>query len=240
MKLLATMVARNEAGRYLDACLKWLKTCVDEVHVFDDQSDDETPEIVLSHGCRLTVRGDDQPSFLDHEGKFRQAAWDAFEQKIKPQKYDWVLAIDADEFLIAGGKERLELVEAAANAEFRGAKSVILNFQEIFGFVDNIPLVRTDGYWASIAHPRFFQYRPNGQFLDRAMACGSEPTYVKEAPSSEAPGLTILHFGYAKEEDQASKYARYSQTTGHNSRHIDSILERGRLEKWRGKVPCLT
>lgn len=240
MRLLATMVTKDEAGRYLADCLGWLKTCVDEIHVFDDKSDDETPEIVLSHECRLTVRADDQPSFLDHEGRFRQAAWHAFEQKIKPEINDWVLAIDADEFLVADGKERLELVHAATEANFRAAKSVILKFQEVFGFRGDIPLVRTDGYWDSITHPRFFQYEPNGAFLDRPMACGSEPTYVRASPYVDAPNLSVLHYGYAKPEDQAQKFQRYSEATGHNSRHIDSILQQGRLIPWQGRRPCLT
>jgi glycosyltransferase involved in cell wall biosynthesis len=234
------MVTRNEASRYLDPCLRWLRECVDEIHVYDDQSDDETPDVILSHGCELTVRPDGVPSFLEHEGRFRQAAWNAFEQTIRPEINDWVLSIDADEFLVADGKVRLQLLLEATEAMFREEKSVFLIFKEVFSYLDNTPLIRTDGYWDTIGHPRFFKYEPNASFSDRSMGSGSEPTYVQESLSQQAQDLVVLHFGYAREEDRRSKYERYAALPGHSSAHVRSILQPGKLTPWTGPVPCLT
>lgn len=237
MRVLATMVTRNEADRYLDACLNWLGMCVDEVHVYDDQSEDETPEIVLAHDMRLTVRPDDVPTFLEHEGKFRQAAWEAFEKKLQPEDGDWVLAIDADEFVVADEKESLALLQDAHDAEFNREKARIIKFVEVFGMANDVPLVRLDGYWDAIAQARFFMWQEGGQLEQRPLGGGSQPTYVDRYPKSVSSRLRIMHFGYARDEDKQVKYQRYRAVPGHNPMHVESILKVGPLVPWQGKVP---
>lgn len=239
MRLLGIMVTKNEANRYLDASLAWLKTCVDEIHVFDDQSDDETPEIVLSHGCRLTVRPEGVPPFLDHEGLFRQAAWEAFERKLHPVEGDWVLSLDADEFLVSSGRPRLELIFSAQSLGSREAKSGIINIKEVWD-IREVPYCRTDGWWDSNAHARFYCYEPAGHFPNRAMASGSHPTYVERAAKVDLPNLAILHYGYASDQDKRAKHERYRGLSGHNPVHIESILKPPRLSPWPGRFPCLT
>jgi len=237
MRILATMVAKNEANRYLDACLYWLGTCVDAVHVYDDQSDDETAEIVLSHDFRLTVRPDDVPTFLEHEGKFRQAAWEAFEKKLEPEEGDWVLALDADEFVVADGKERLAIIEEIHQAERMDEQARILRFAEIFAVTNGVPQIRRDGYWDSIAQARLFQWQPGGQLDQRLLGGGSAPTFVAPYRKSVSRNLTILHYGYASDEDKKVKHHRYRTVPGHNPSLVESILKPAALVPWQGKVP---
>lgn len=69
------MVTRNESSRYLDACLSWNLPHIDGLAVYDDHSTDDTVELARQHGAKATIRSDDVPSFMEHEGQFRQAAW---------------------------------------------------------------------------------------------------------------------------------------------------------------------
>lgn len=238
----AVLVTRNEADRYLDAVLSSLPTPF--IHVYDDQSKDKTAALARAHGAVVTVRPDWQPSFAEHEGGFRQAAWRAFEQALVPQPGDWVLALDADEFLVAE-EDVAEVVWAAmmaADAMWAGAVS--LPIPEVFEVRSDGPQVRTDGYWGSLSAPRLFRYREGGRFKNQPMGCGSTPTYVDLGVAIDSGGLALAHYGYATAEDRRAKYDRYMAMAnhGHNPAHIHSILSTPRVEPlgyaapavWRG------
>lgn len=234
-RLHAVLVARNEANRYLEAVLSHLY--IGSIHLYDDCSEDQTAEMAKFHGALVTRRGTDVPSFLEHEGAFRQAAWEAFEHKMQPKDGDWVLALDCDEFLVAPGNRPLAVSRAIAAAhEMEG---VVLPIPEVFGVDEDDLLVRVDGFWEGLSSPRLFRYRPDGKFLDRAMGCGSVPTYVTSGRLSHNNfGLAIAHVGYLDLKDRVEKHQRYSSMEhGHNPVHIDSILRVAVLKKW--SVPGL-
>jgi len=72
----------------------------------------------------------------------------------------------------------------------------------------------------------------NGTFQDKALACGSEPTYVLQWINQNNyfvhSGLIMQHLGYIHDSDKESKYERYSQLDGgkfHNLNHINSIID---------------
>lgn len=241
-----SLVIKNEEDRYLAACLRHMRPLLDGLFVYDDRSTDNSVAIAEEFDCQVTVRSERDPSFMQHEGEFRYDAWLAFERTFLPEDGDWVLSFDADEFMVQidGADPRVSMVQSVAAAERMGAVGVVLPFPEIFGFdhLDGRPLARKDGYWGGIQGPRFFKYRSGGTFNDKPMGCGSEPTYVAKGPLSyHSHGLHVLHFGYAKKEDVAAKYERYSNlfAHGHSDSHIQSIPRPPRLEKWMGPVPVL-
>ena len=240
MKLFGSMVMKNESPRYLEACIRWNRRFVDELFVFDDQSDDDSVEIAWGLGAKVVVRDNDAPSFLEHEGEFRQNAWWAFEEVCRPTVGDWVFSFDADEFAVAPGEIRNSFDHAINRAQRFQNIGVILPFPEIFNVdTSGQPFQRVDGYWGSIRGPRLFMYRDGGVWQDKTMGCGSEPTYVsKGSLSTDNAGINVLHYGYAQFEDRSAKYERYNSLAhGHNDKHIQSILQQPQLVRWDGVVP---
>lgn len=223
-QLHAVLVARNEADRYLDAVLSSLPTT--SIHLFDDRSTDDTVALAESHGVEVTVRPKGMCSFTEHEGWFRQAAWAAFESRLKPELGDWVLAVDCDEFLVAPDDVGQAVQDAVATADAMWASAVEVPIPEVFEVREDGPHVRKDGYWDRLSSPRLFRYRSGGRFSHRPAACGSEPTYVALGLAIDGGGLALAHYGYATAEDRRAKYDRYMAmpSHGHNPAHIQSIL----------------
>lgn len=239
MRIFALMVTRNEADRYLEVVLDALTPAVDELFVYDDQSWDTTPAIASRYGT-CVVRPDSRPSFLEHEGRFRQAAWDTFVETIVPSEGDWVLSVDADELVVAVGHPRDALSEAAYQARGHGDRARLIPIPEVFDLRDGWPYVRVDGQWGRIQGSRFFTFRPDGRFADKAMASGSEPSYVQGAIGPLVVGFWLLHLGYARPQDRAAKHERYRRHAGHADHHVASIVQPATLQRWPGPpVPGL-
>jgi hypothetical protein len=234
-RLLALTVGRNEADRYLSRMLEQTAAVVDAHFFLDDQSSDSTID-VASRWCRTVVRPRGVPSFLEHEGQFRQFAYDRFVEFLNPSVGDWVLAIDCDEMLVSDvdpHEIRAGLDQAIALAGQMNA--IVMPVLECFGFDnDGTPLCRTDGYWGGIKGTRLYRWQPGGVFANKRMGSGSEPTYAVRPPqSTNNNGVSIMHFGYADPADVQAKYARYNGTEhGHNDRHIQSIIAKPTLERW--------
>lgn len=227
-RIYAHMVARNEEHRYLEAVLAAIRPHVDVLHVYDDRSDDETPCMVIEGGGYCTIRDPSSPGF-DHEGEFRQAAWEAFQAVCRPSPEDWVLAIDADELLVAPGGLSGAITAAGE------CLGVVLPIPEVFGFQKGRPMVRTDGLWGAQDAPRLFRYQAGGLFNPQRLGCGSVPTYVTACVQSrENRGVQLLHLGYAEPGDRRAKHARYAGQPGHSAAHIASILREPRLVPWDG------
>jgi glycosyltransferase involved in cell wall biosynthesis len=239
MRVVAYMPTKNEEHRYLHACLRELTQVVDEVVVYDDQSTDNTPDIAESYGCRVAVRPVTVPSFLQHEGRFRQAAYDFTTRFCEPG--DWIVAVDADEFVghpEGGVKDNLYAACANANS---ASNAILIQKHEVFGFdEDGTPLVRVDGFWGQIIGTRLFRYLHGGVIADKAMGSGCEPTYVNNRPPERNNhGIYLLHYGYATGEDQVIKHERYSSLIdhGHNDRHIQSIVQEPQLKRFEYPYP---
>jgi len=227
------MVTQNEAGRYLRHSIGWLGKIADKIVVYDDRSTDRTVEICRELGCIVHEREGAVPSFLADEAEFRAAAWRTLAAEV--DRGDWILAIDADEFLIAtnGETERGEL-ERLAEMAF-GSDGYAVNIREVFDVVDGEPMIRVDNYWGAITGVRFVQWTPDAAFPAKKMGCGSVPAAIKH--TTIAPGLDILHYGYAKNEDRQAKHLRYSRRAGHNPKHIASILQPPTLRRYEHHHP---
>ena len=222
MRVIAHLVARNEADRYLDSVLAALPTPY--VHLYDDQSTDDTVAIAQRRGAQVRRRPEIVPAFMDDEGAFRQAAWDSMVDTMRPEAGDWVLALDCDEFLVGDGDLADVVSEAILAAQEAGAVGIQLPIPEIWDISRGEPWQRLDGFWAGLAAPRLFAYRPLGRFRRAVLGCGSVPTYVTQGYlSPHTYGLAIAHLGYADVEDRSQKYQRYAGTPGHNPAHILSI-----------------
>lgn len=244
------MVVKDEADNYLDAALSDMRAYTDAIFVFDDQSTDRSAAIAQRHAvvsCRSDhdARGrlkdpkDRVPSFMEDEGAFREESWREFEHLMQPEDGDWVVSLDADEFLL-GTDRRARLEEAAHEAARVGTKSISTYRREAFSLsvVDGTVVAyqpRLDGFWHSISGGRIFRYETNGSILQKGpggevrkkpMGCGSSPTYARQTPPLERLDFTVLHLGYATAESARVRYDRYTslKNHGHAQSHIDSIV----------------
>lgn len=237
-RVIAHMVVRNEAQRYLEVVLHALVPLVEAIHVYDDLSSDDTVALALDNGARVTRRPPLVPSWAVDEGGFRQGAWRAMEEEMRPCPGDWILAIDADEILVAS----VPLAWAIDAAEAAGACAVVIPIPEVFELIPAahhfghaLPMVRVDGFWKDLSAPRLVAYQEGGTFKRQRLACGSVPQYALSGQHlTGALDIELLHLGYATLEDRWDKYRRYAGAPGHNPAHIESILKTPWLVPWHG------
>jgi len=226
MPLIANLVCRNEADRYLEMVLQDLRLYVDDIVVTDDCSTDDTVKIAKKYSSN--IYSTDEPLFCKNEGQLRQAAWENVERHAVPG--DWILAIDADEIVYSTKKPIMDLI--------RTNKYDVLAL-EFINMWDPTHY-RVDKQWKPSLCTKLFRYMKGGQIKDRQLACGSEPTYVEKSIRMNRwmrdSGLKIQHLGYMRDEDKKAKYDRYMEIDGgrfHSGAHLKSIMDKKvELVKW--------
>lgn len=223
MRIIAHMVVGpGEAGRYLDKVLDRAARWVDDVHIVLDP-------MVTAAEIRIADKyADDcvilQDPWTDHEGRFRQGAWSVMEGLMMPELGDVILLLDADEVIFDPEPVR----QIAIN---NPGKRLGFTFHEMWSPSE----YRTDGHWKPYVGNILIPWRPGGQFRDRRIACGREPTYATGIPAVGTPVASLLHYGYAREEDRNLKYERYMELDGgrfHSLDHLRSIITRPQLAEW--------
>lgn len=229
MSLTASLILRNELGRYLGLCIDSLLEYVDEIRVLDDGSTDGWYE-TLRPGWgdaaskvfveRHEARVSDEPDFYRHA-----AARNRLLQFTLEGEPTWVLAIDADEFVSDG-----QALRRICDAEATGATSVLsLEIAEVWEACDETLCIRQDGGWK--AHPIGCVWKPDRfrsalALKDHGHATGRVPDAIYRVPSSPT-GEDLLHFGWANLEERAERFKRYDVGDGgkfHAAAHIASIM----------------
>lgn len=217
MALIANMVLRNEEDRFLEPVLKRLKGIADTIVVTDDASSDNSAYIAARYAD--SVISLEEPLFTSDEGALRQLSWEHVSNFAK--QGDWILAIDADEMLY--GEEHLRDYMEHTQKDVLGIT---------FFHMWNDKQFRVDKLWAPVTSSRLFRFYRGGEFAKRKLACGSEPTYVRDAVlrgnfDMHTP-FRMKHLGYVRNEDKLAKYERYMELDGgayHNRIHLESILD---------------
>jgi glycosyltransferase involved in cell wall biosynthesis len=220
-KIIAQMVGRNEASKYLPEVLERLKSQVDEIVFTDDCSDDDTAEIASKYA---NVYKTPKPMFTTHEGRLRRYAWLNLENHAA--EGDWIIAIDCDEMLY----DSSDITKTDIRQILNSSEKDVVNVR--FYHMWNDTQYRVDKLWAPNNSSRIFRFMSGAMFRDRALACGSEPTYVLDLINQRNyfvnSNLIMQHLGYIKDEDKQSKYERYSTIDGgefHALNHINSIVD---------------
>ena len=223
MKLVASLIVRNELDRYLPACLDSLLGFCDDVAIVDDGSEDETLSFLAALGSRVHVLEQPETTFFRHEGQARNALLE-FTLALEPSH---VLAIDADEFVSDPD---------AVRASCFGRQQVFsLAMQEVWQANLAELRIREDGGWRSHPVPCLYavppaRWRRRGEWriANRALACGREPTAVRRLHGkAKATGSDLLHFGWTDPANRAARHERYRIADGgryHQNAHLQSIL----------------
>ncbi len=217
MKLAASMIIRDEGDRYLKLAVEHLLSFCDEVRIIDDGSPGadlkwlDTQENVfwISNGG---------PTFFEHEGKARQ---ELLEWTLA-SKPDYVLSIDADEFV--GDPQLVRAMCAQGGAVYS------LQMEEVWR-VDERLHIRIDHQWRPRPCP--ILWRAPGpadsdiwKIPDVQLACGREPVAVRRT-RAVVSGASVFHFGWACEADRVDRAQRYFEHDGgrfHRDSHLQSIL----------------
>lgn len=236
MKLVASLITRNEHARYLKPCVEHLRAFCNQIRVLDDASTDGGFDW-LAYQPKVEVLQLPAPRFFEHEGRARQALiqWTLEEQP------DWVLSLDADEFVSDGAVLR----RAIANRPSNDALS--LEICEVWNADADHLWIRQDGGWRSHPLTCLWYYRQGGsyQMLDKQLACRRVPRQVLEIRNVRRSGVDLLHFGWTDPETRQQRYDRYMQIDAgkfHARTHLQSIMwpeNKMRLERrdWpRGEV----
>lgn len=241
-RIVASVIVRNEADRYLAPFLRHLAGFCAETRVLDDGSTDGWADrlygefaMPASLLARLKVRRVEESSFWQDEGAARQAL---LEWTLEADEPDYVLAIDADEFIT----DPAALVAACRTGE----AVVTLNMQEIWKLSPECLCVRQDGGWRE--HPVPILWRVPGATVrahdaarpfplrqwripDRKVACGREPQAIRDVVRAGRHVLRsrvdVLHMGWACEADRQARYERYVEHDGgryHAGAHLRSIM----------------
>lgn len=234
MKLIASAIVRNEAGRYLEPWLRHLLTFCDEVRLLDDGSTDHTREIAAEHP-EVHVQENRGVPFMEFESEARNALLD-WTLRGEP---DYVLSIDADEFIgdTHGVREFIHGGASVFNLTMREVWKV--HYERITNGagvpVARVPTevgLRVDGLWGDRRCPLLWrapgQMRRGSrwQIPRRKLACGREPIAVRGQRGLNTD-IGIYHFGWTREGDRQSRAQRYIENDGgrfHASTHIQSIL----------------
>ena len=218
--LIANMVMKNEADRYLPEVLETLSGIADKIVITDDGSTDDS--VAVAGQYTDIVYQSEKSLFEEHEGNLRQNAWNNLSENAV--RGDWILCIDADELLyIDKLKVPLDRWMSQTRYDVLGVK---------FFHMWNENQFRVDKAWRPNIGTRLFRFFPNGKFADKKLACGSEPSYIhtliRQGKFLPEPGFHIKHLGYLKDEDKQMKYNRYMKLNHgdyHSLNHIKSIID---------------
>lgn len=228
VNLVASVICRNEWGRYLPFVIPHLLSFVDEVRIVDDGSDDDTSEWLLDYGAstgRVAVRRNTQSVFDVDEGTARHQC---FEWTLAG-KPTHILAIDCDEFVSDGAALRLA-VEADP-----GVPVWTLLVCEVWEAALESLWIRMDQDWLPARAPILYR-APEAvsnvwRIPSRKLASGREPTgVVMEYVAGNRIDMPVdlLHFGWANASERKARYLRYAEGDAgefHSGPHIESILD---------------
>jgi glycosyltransferase involved in cell wall biosynthesis len=229
--ILAMMVVRNEASRYLLPVLNQLATYVDGIVILDDASTDRTPELCQSHKKVIRFQQLEHPLFEQDEAALRTLLWE-MTVELNPT---WILALDADELL-----ERRISKELPALTE---QKEFDLITFPVYHFWGDLLHYRIDDYWnpsLSRAVCLFrYQKKLTYHWASRKLHCGRFPEEAYLTPRYPS-NIRLLHLGYAVKKEHPQKYHRYLSLDPQGKfcplSHYQSILNpKPRLRMWHGE-----
>ncbi len=224
MKLTASLIIRNELGRYLKPCIEHLGAFCDEIAIIDDASDDATVHALtiggswLPHGVPVRLLPFEQQIFYAHEGRARQRLIDFTLETGATH----VLSLDADEFVSDGAALRARL---EADPDYPAWQ---LDIEEVWTANESLG-IREDGGWRTHGLACVWKAPAPGErftMMDRKLACRRVPEQVLKQ-RSKPTGVSLLHFGWTNPAERQQRYDRYAKHDGgrfHASAHLRSIM----------------
>jgi glycosyltransferase involved in cell wall biosynthesis len=201
--VIGALRVKSEA-RWISRVIKSIQPICEKIVVFDDHSEDGTPEICESLGC-VVIRStfDNSINEVRDKNELLKAIWSA-----GAKLNDLVLMIDGDEILNLGDLSVLQEVIAGK----RGFGNC-WSFQIIYLW-DREDQVRVDRWYSKFHRPSMFRltrtdlsFRANGNGGN--FHCGSVPSQLMG--NYQVVPIRLLHLGYLYKEDRIKKYYWYNE-----------------------------
>ncbi|WP_127529528.1 glycosyltransferase family A protein [Paenibacillus kobensis] len=228
-RLVLSMSAANEEGRYLSDALLRHREYIDAAVVIDDGSTDATADIIHDRlqGIPLYYVRNERTKFTN-EIELRLQQWNKTVQ-LNPQ---WILNLDADEYF-----------EDRFTDQVRGLIDHSDAHLYCFRLYDfwNETQYREDSFWQAHRTYRPFLLRYIAgypyQWNEMRQHCGRFPRNLFDMPSTQSP-LRLKHWGWARESDRQLKAARYARLDpdaryGWKEQYESILDSRPRLIDWR-------
>jgi glycosyltransferase involved in cell wall biosynthesis len=196
MKLYGMLRIKNEA-RWIRRVLESIMPICESVLIFDDHSNDDTWGI-----CKSFEKVNLLPSPFVGLNEARDKDFLISEMEKIADAGDWILAIDGDEELEAGGCEKI------AKLADNPGRNDCFKFQILYLW-DRPNQIRIDRWYADFRRPSLFRLHPGARFTSGAgggFHCGN-------AAGSRFIGdcdVKLLHWGYMNREDRIAKYHWYN------------------------------
>ena len=227
MSLIAEMLVRNEADRYLKEVLTDLETYVDKIIILDNDSIDDTYKICQSFNKVIKLEKSDIDFKIDELG-LRSHLLNM--SKDIAEDSNWIIAIDADEIFEDKFKQDVrDLMSKQENNWY--------SF-EICMFWRGRTHYRIDKLWRTLHAQRMFKYIKDSDYKlpNKKFGCGHLPISIR-ALKGEATKYRMKHLGYADPDDIRKKYDYYMNQDPegkfHVLNHIKSIIDEDIiLEEW--------
>jgi hypothetical protein len=222
VKIVASLLTKNDLARYLEVCVDSLLEFVDEIRIVDDGSTDGTAEWLRDRAWaepRVAALLENESLFFSHEGRRRQRLLE-WTLEGSPSH---ILGIDSDEVAIGG--------QAIRDACAFNHDVFSLGIAEAWEASEDRICIRTDGGWrphdihALWRVPQPFDHK-RWRIADRALACGRVPPQVDRGRGHWVDA-EIIHWGWSCEAERVARHHRYVVADGgrfHRSTHLDSIL----------------
>lgn len=215
MKIVGALRVRNEA-RWIRRSIESISPICERVHVFDDNSEDDTVAICESVPGVVVYRS---PFNTTDEARDKNLMLD---QVDKGGGADWIIVIDGDEVLKEDEKNS-GIYDLACGLQ--QTKASCLSFPILYLW-DREDQIRVDGVYGDFMRESAFRY--SGERFKRAGAganfhCGNVPAQLRQNRGYvKAP---LLHFGYLHKEDRLRKFVWYNEKdpanrTEDNYRHM--------------------
>lgn len=235
-KLIVGLQVYNEADKFLAEWVEEVESYADAFVVLDDDSTDETRQILAASSKIRILEKSPQNMFQTNEIWLRKRLWSLLKSVAsvwhKMGHPVWILLLDADEFMEEKFKRNLKGLMGAGAYQWYGLK--FLHFWRSREFY------RVDKMWGGSVGPRMVRYNPNfkEQWRETPLHCGSLPKNIISLAGKNID-FNIKHYGYVMSpEDKHKRYTKLDpQAKWCPKSHYDSILDKSpKLVKWKERA----
>lgn len=216
--MIAALLTRNEADRYLAATLASIQPHADRILVLDDGSTDGTPDLARDMGCEVRTRTGDAMWGTESPARAELWAWGA-----EVAGDNWLYISDADHELVCPN-DTLSVLCSSWQVTAWGIP--------LYDCWDSPQRHRADGQWAAyqVARPWLFRVAacPQPTWSGRGLHAGHAPVNFPYSVGLAPQGVWIRHLGWMTARDRETKVARYRSASAHLApgelSHLDSVL----------------